>query len=162
MKRCPWCNLANPLYVKYHDEEWGRLNLDEHYLFEMLILESFQAGLSWECVLNKRENFRQAYDNFELHKICNYDETKIQSLLENKGLIRNKLKIRASINNAQIFQEIQKEHGSFAAYLKKFTNSELTVELPGGNLKIIYFENENRVKLIGDSYFVFDGKMIYK
>ena len=82
MKRCPWCNLANPLYVKYHDEEWGRLNLDEHYLFEMLILESFQAGLSWECVLNKRENFRQAYDNFELHKICNYDETKIQSLLE--------------------------------------------------------------------------------
>lgn len=128
MKRCPWCNLANPLYIKYHDEEWGKLNFDEHYLFEMLILESFQAGLSWECVLNKRENFRQAYDNFELHKICNYDETKIQSLLENKGLIRNKLKIRASINNAQIFQEIQKEYGSFANYLKKFTNNQIIYE----------------------------------
>lgn len=128
MKRCPWCNLANPLYVKYHDEEWGRLNLDEHYLFEMLILESFQAGLSWECVLNKRENFRRAYDNFELYKVCNYDETKIQSLLENKDIIRNKLKIRASINNAQIFQKIQEEYGSFAAYLKTFTKNQIIYE----------------------------------
>lgn len=128
MKRCSWCNLANPLYVKYHDEEWGRLNLDEHYLFEMLILESFQAGLSWECVLNKRANFRQAYDNFDLTKVCNYDEAKIQSLLENKGLIRNKLKIRTSITNAQIFQKIQDEYGSFANYLKKYTNNQIIYE----------------------------------
>ena len=72
-KRCKWCNLKNPLYIAYHDEEWCRLNMDEQYLYEMLILESFQAGLSWECVLNKRENFRKAYDNFDIDKVCVYD-----------------------------------------------------------------------------------------
>ena len=75
--RCKWCNLNNPLYIKYHDEEWERLNFDEKYLFEMLILESFQAGLSWECVLNKRNDFEKAYDDFDIDKICKYDETKI-------------------------------------------------------------------------------------
>ena len=80
-KRCKWCNLKNPLYIAYHDEEWCRLNLDEHYLYEMLILESFQAGLSWECVLNKRENFRTAYDNFDINKVCSYDELKIEEKL---------------------------------------------------------------------------------
>lgn len=127
--RCKWCNLNNPLYIKYHDEEWGRLNFDEKYLFEMLILESFQAGLSWECVLNKRNDFEKAYDDFDIDKICKYDETKIQELLINKKIIRNKLKINASINNAKIFKEIQKEYKSFANYLKHFTNESVIYEI---------------------------------
>ena len=93
VKRCKWCNLKNPVYVKYHDEEWGRLNFDEKYLFEMLILESFQAGLSWECVLNKRKDFEEAYNNFNIDKICKYDDKKIKELLSNEKLIRNKLNI---------------------------------------------------------------------
>ncbi len=123
MKRCKWCNLDNPLYVEYHDKEWGVPNFDDNYLFEMLILESFQAGLSWECVLNKREDFRAAYDNFNIDEIVNYDESKINKLLSDDKIIRNKLKIRASINNAQIFKNIQKEYGSFYNYLKSFTDN---------------------------------------
>lgn len=92
MKRCKWCNLNNPIYIEYHDKEWGVMNINDDYLLEMLILESFQAGLSWECVLNKRESFRQAYDNFNIDKICNYTENKIKELSENKDIIRNKLK----------------------------------------------------------------------
>ena len=127
--RCKWCNLNNPLYIKYHDEEWGRPNFDEKYLFEMLILESFQAGLSWECVLNKRNDFEKAYDDFDIDKICKYDETKIQELLVNEKIIRNKLKINASINNAKIFKEIQKEYKSFTNYLKHFTNESVIYEI---------------------------------
>lgn len=108
MNRCKWCNLNNPLYVEYHDNEWGVLNLDEKYLFEMLILESFQAGLSWECVLNKRKYFKEAYDNFDIEKIINYDDVKIEKLMNNKNIIRNKLKIKASINNAKVFIDIEK------------------------------------------------------
>ena len=106
MRRCKWCNLENPLYVEYHDKEWGVPNFDDQYLFEMLILESFQAGLSWECVLNKREDFRTSYDNFDIDKVINYDEDKINELLSNEKIIRNKLKINASINNARIFMSI--------------------------------------------------------
>ena len=127
--RCKWCNLNNPLYIKYHDEEWGRPNFDEKYLFEMLILESFQAGLSWECVLNKRNDFEKAYDDFDIDKICKYDETKIQELLVNEKIIRNKLKINASINNAKIFKKIQKEYKSFTNYLKHFTNVSVIYEI---------------------------------
>ena len=93
IKRCKWVNLSNPLYVKYHDEEWGKLNLDDSYLFKCLLLETFQAGLSWECILNKRENFKVAFDNFDYKKIAKYDENKIEELLKNKGIIRNKLKM---------------------------------------------------------------------
>ncbi len=125
MKRCKWCNLKNELYVKYHDEEWCKPNFDDKYLFEMLILESFQAGLSWECVLNKRESFRKAFDNFNIDKICNYDNNKIQELLQNKDIIRNKLKINASINNSKIFKNIQNEYGSFYNYLKTFTKGKI-------------------------------------
>ena len=89
MNRCKWCNLENKKYIDYHDNEWGIINNNDKYLLEMLILESFQAGLSWECILNKRDNFNQAYDNFDLDKICQYDENKIQELLQNKGIIRN-------------------------------------------------------------------------
>lgn len=128
MNRCSWCNLDNPKYVEYHDKEWGVINLDDKYLFEMLILESFQAGLSWECVLNKRDNFREAYDNFNIDKICSYDDKKIGELINNKGIIRNKLKIKASINNARIFKSIVNEYGSFSNYLNKFTNNRIIYE----------------------------------
>lgn len=127
--RCKWCNETNPLYVEYHDSEWGVPNFDDKYLFEMLILESFQAGLSWECVLNKRYDFEVAYDYFDINKIINYDEDKINELLLNKKIIRNKLKIKASINNAKIFKNIQKEYGSFNNYLITFTNKETLYEI---------------------------------
>lgn len=126
--RCSWCNLDNPLYVSYHDNEWGKFRVDDQYLFEMLILESFQAGLSWECVLNKREYFRECYDNFDIDKVVCYDEDKIQELLSNKNIIRNKLKIRASISNAIIFKDIVGEYGSFYQYLKKFSGGKILYE----------------------------------
>ena len=123
-RRCAWCNLKNPLYVKYHDEEWGQPRFDDGYLFEMLLLESFQAGLSWECVLNKRENFRRAFDDFKIEKIMDYDEAKFDALARDAGIIRNRLKIRAAANNAGVFKVIQLEYGSFLAYLKQFWNGE--------------------------------------
>ena len=126
--RCKWCNLKNPLYIDYHDNEWGKLNTDERYLYEMLILESFQAGLSWECVLNKRESFRTAYEGFDIDKVCEFGAEKVAELLNNKGIIRNKLKINASINNSKIFKEISSEYGSFYNYLKGFTGEEVIYE----------------------------------
>lgn len=127
-KRCSWCNLKNPKYIDYHDNEWCQPNFDDHYLYEMLILESFQAGLSWECVLNKRENFRLAYDHFDLEKVCNYDDEKMTELLNNSGLIRNKLKIKASINNSKIFKTIVQEYSSFYDYLKTFAGEQILYE----------------------------------
>lgn len=132
MIRCRWCNLNNFKYIEYHDNEWCKPNFDDNYLFEMLVLESFQAGLSWECILNKRENFKQAFDNFDVYKICNYNDEKIKKLLENKGIIRNKQKINATINNSKIFIKIKNEYGTFYNYLKTFTNN-----------KIIYETNKN-------------------
>ena len=129
IKRCKWCNLKNELYIKYHDEEWCKPNFEDNYLFEMLILESFQAGLSWECVLNKRNDFREAYDNFDINKVANYNDEKINELLSNEKIIRNKLKIKASINNSKIFKDIQKEHGSFYNYLKTFTKGKIVYEI---------------------------------
>ena len=126
--RCRWCNLKNPLYVEYHDHEWGRLQIDDHYLYEMLILESFQAGLSWECILNKRENFRNAYDGFDIDKVCAYTDEKQNELYQNQGIIRNKLKIKASINNSKIFKEILSTFGSFYHYLSLFTKGEILHE----------------------------------
>ncbi len=126
--RCRWCNVDNKKYIDYHDNEWCKPNCNEKYLFEMLILESFQAGLSWECVLNKREDFRKAFDNFEIDKICSYDEEKIQELLQNEKIIRNKLKIKATINNSKIFKKIQNEYGTFYEYLKIFTNAKIIYE----------------------------------
>jgi DNA-3-methyladenine glycosylase I len=128
MKRCKWCNLNNPLYIEYHDKEWGIPNFDDKYLFEMLLLESFQAGLSWECILNKRKYFKKAYENFDIDKIINFDERKIKELLSNDKIIRNKLKINASINNAKIFKNIQNEYGSFYKYLLTFTKNKILKE----------------------------------
>lgn len=129
MKRCKWCNLNNSIYIKYHDEEWGVPNFDDHHLFEMLVLESFQAGLSWECILNKREDFKVAYDNFDVDKVALYDDDKVNELFQNEKIIRNKLKIKASINNAKIFKSIQKEYGSFNNYLKTFTKNKTYYEI---------------------------------
>lgn len=129
MIRCKWCNLKNEKYVEYHDNEWGNPNFDDKYLFEMLILESFQAGLSWECVLNKREDFRKAFDNFNLDKICSYSNEKIQELLKNEKIIRNKLKINATINNSKIFRKIKNEYGTFYNYLKAFTKDKIIYEI---------------------------------
>jgi len=128
MKRCKWCNLNNSLYIEYHDKEWGIPNFDDKYLFEMLLLESFQAGLSWECILNKRKYFKKAYENFDIDKIINFDERKIKELLSNDKIIRNKLKINASINNAKIFKNIQNEYGSFYKYLLTFTKNKILKE----------------------------------
>ena len=129
MKRCKWCNLNNHMYIEYHDNEWCKLNTNEKYLFEMLILESFQAGLSWECVLNKRKYFKETYDNFDIDKIINYDDKKINELIKNKNIIRNKLKIKASINNAKIFKEIENEYTSFYKYLTTFTKNKIYYEI---------------------------------
>lgn len=128
MNRCKWCDLKNPKYVEYHDKEWGVLRTDDSYLFEMLVLESFQAGLSWECILNKRENFRRAYDEFDLDRVYGYDEEKIAELCSDSSIVRNKLKIRASISNARIFRDIVKKQGSFYDYLCKFTDGEILYE----------------------------------
>ena len=127
--RCKWCNLNNSIYVSYHDDEWGVLRTDDSYLFEMLILESFQAGLSWECILNKRDAFRMAYDNFSLDKVCFYDEEKINELIGNSDIVRNKLKIRTSVNNAKIFRDISLKYGSFYNYLCSFTNGKVFYEI---------------------------------
>ena len=128
-RRCFWCNLKNPKYIEYHDSEWGFANFDERYLYEMIILESFQAGLSWECVLNKREALCKAYDNFDIDKVLEYTEDKINELKSNPDIIRNERKIRASVNNSRVFKEISAEYGSFYDYLKSFAGEKTIYEV---------------------------------
>lgn len=123
--KCSWLNINNHIYVKYHDSEWGVPSFNDNYLFEMLILELFQAGLSWEIILNKREDFRKSFDNFDYYKISNYNDKKIEELMNNKNIIRNRLKIKASINNAKIFIDIQKEYKSFSNYIWHFTDNKV-------------------------------------
>lgn len=125
MKRCFWVDEKCELYVKYHDEEWGIPKYDDKELFELLILESFQAGLSWLTVLKKREAFRKAFDNFDVIKVASYTEDKIKVLLQNEGIIRSKSKIEAAINNAKIFIKLQNEFNSFANYIWSFTNGKI-------------------------------------
>ncbi len=126
--RCGWLNLNNERYVKYHDEEWGRPLYDDKKLYELLILECFQAGLSWECVLNKRENFRAAFDGFDIDQVIQYDEEKKQELLSNPGIIRNRLKVKAAVNNSIVFKAIQEEFGSFSNYIWSFTDHKVVQE----------------------------------
>ena len=128
MKCCRWCNLANPLYVDYHDNEWGVPVHDDGKLFEMLVLEGFQAGLSWECILNKREAFRNAFNGFDVRKVAGYGEEKIESLMQDPGIVRNRLKIHSAVTNANVFMAIQKEFGSFNSYLMTFTKGETVYE----------------------------------
>ncbi|MGM9581005.1 MAG: DNA-3-methyladenine glycosylase I [Anaerovibrio sp.] len=127
-QRCSWCNINNPLYVQYHDEEWGAPLHDDGRLFELLVLESFQAGLSWECILNKRADFRAVFDGFAVAEVAGYDEAKIQSLLANTGIIRNRRKIEAAIANADVFMAIQQEFGSFDQYIWQWTSFNTVYE----------------------------------
>ena len=127
--RCAWCE-KDDLYRNYHDQEWGKPIYDDETIFEFLILESFQAGLSWYTILAKRENFRAAFDYFDYQKIAQYSEDKVEELIQNAGIIRNRLKILATINNAQKFMEVQKEFGSFSKYIWGFVNHEPIVNRP--------------------------------
>ncbi len=121
--RCKWC-VGIDIYEKYHDEEWGVPVYEDQKLFEFLILETFQAGLSWITILKKRENFKVAFDNFDYKKVANYSEDKIQELLLDAGIIRNKLKVRAAVSNAIAFMKVQDEFGSFSKYIWKFTDEK--------------------------------------
>ncbi|MBW4359503.1 DNA-3-methyladenine glycosylase I [Flavobacterium taihuense] len=123
LKRCAWCN-SSELYKKYHDEEWGVPVYEDIKLFEFLLLETFQAGLSWITILNKRENFRKAFDDFNYKKIASYSEEKIQELLLDAGIIRNKLKVYSAVSNAQAFINVQEEFGSFSKYIWGFVNGK--------------------------------------
>lgn len=127
INRCKWANPKNPLYLAYHDTEWGVPCHDDHLLYELLLLESFQAGLSWECILNKRTAFREAFDNFDINKVANYDEAKLTQLADNPAIVRNKLKIKASVTNSQIFLQIQQEFGSFDKYIWSFTDGKTLI-----------------------------------
>ena len=180
MERCFWCNLKNPLYVKYHDEEWGKERFDDAYLFEMLVLESFQAGLSWECVLNKREAFRTLFDNFDFYKISEYDDEKINRLCEDQSIIRNRRKIVATKNNAKVFILILNEFGSFFNYLRFFwdgnviydynsTSSPLSLEISkalkkrgmsfvGTTVIFSYLQAIGIVNSHTENCFLFEGK----
>lgn len=121
--RCGWC-LGDSIYIEYHDKEWGVPVYDDPTIFEFLVLETFQAGLSWITILRKRENFRKAFDNFDYKKIANYSEEKIDELLQDAGIIRNKLKVRATVTNALAFMKIQEEFGSFSKYIWGFVNGK--------------------------------------
>lgn len=122
--RCPWC-LSSDLMKAYHDTEWGVPVHDDKKHFEFIVLDTFQAGLSWSTILNKRENFRKAFDNFDYVKIAKYKEPKIQKLLGDAGIIRNKLKVYGTVNNAKRFQEVQKEFGTFDKYIWQFTGNKV-------------------------------------
>ncbi|CAM3318148.1 DNA-3-methyladenine glycosylase I [Aequorivita lipolytica] len=121
--RCGWCG-TDELYVKYHDQEWGLPVKDDATFFEFLLLETFQAGLSWLTILRKRENFRKAFDNFNYKEIAKYDQAKIDALLQDEGIIRNKLKVHSTVTNATLFMEIQKEFGSFSNYIWRFVDNK--------------------------------------
>jgi len=126
-KRCFWVNESLPIYVKYHDEEWGVPVYDDEKLYEMFLLETFQAGLSWITVLNKREAFREAFDGFDPKKVGAYKEEKLNQLMNNPGIIRNRRKVEAAVKNTRIFMEIQKEFGSFSNYLWGYTGGKIIV-----------------------------------
>ena len=124
--RCEW-GSSNELMIKYHDEEWGVPLYDDQKLFEFLVLEGFQAGLSWQIIMNKRENFRKAFDHFDVQKVAKYDERKIEEMLQDAGIIRNKAKILGTVNNAKCFIEVQREFGSFSNYMWRFVNNKPVV-----------------------------------
>ena len=131
IKRCSWCE-RDDLYRRYHDEEWGVPSHDDRYLFELLLMEFFQAGLSWYTILSKREAFKLAFDGFDVHKVSVFDETKVELLMQNSGIIRHRLKIQAAVNNAKRFIDIQNEFGSFSKFIWSFTNGKTLTYRPGG------------------------------
>lgn len=135
-QRCSWCG-TDPLYVKYHDEEWGREVTDDCKMFEFLVLESSQAGLSWSTILRKRENYRKAFASFDARKVAQFTSEDVERLLQNAGIIRNRLKIASTISNARCFLEVQKEFGSFCNYLKSF--------LPDGKLIVNHWKTLDQI-----------------
>jgi DNA-3-methyladenine glycosylase I len=159
--RCPWC-LSSELMIKYHDEEWGVPVHDDRKLFEFMVLDTFQAGLSWNTVLNKRENFRKAFDNFQPEKIARYSEKKIQSLLGNEGIIRNKLKVTGTVTNAKKIIEIQKQHGSFDKFIWQFTDHK-TIKNSWNDVKQVpprTDHSDNMSKALYEEGFKFVGSTI--
>ena len=128
-KRCSWCE-KDDLYRKYHDEEWGKPRYEDAAIFEFLVLESFQAGLSWYTILKKRENFRAAFDDFNYHKIAEYTDEKVEKLMQDAGIVRNRLKVLATVNNAQRFLEVQAEFGTFSKYIWSFVDGKPIVNNP--------------------------------
>lgn len=135
LKRCSWCG-TDPLYVKYHDEEWGKKVHDDKILFEFLILESAQAGLSWITILRRREGYRKAFANFDVNKVAAFTNADVERLMQDEGIIRNRLKILTAINNAKLFIGIQKEHGSFYKYLYSFMPDGKPVDNINGDLPV--------------------------
>lgn len=161
MKRCKWVNLNNKLYIDYHDKEWGKPSYDDNHLFEMLILEMFQAGLSWECILNKREYFKEAFDNFDYNIISKYDNKKIEELLSNKNIIRNRLKIESAINNAKAFIKVREEYNTFSNYIWSFTDNKIIYNTDD-NIKISSSLSDEITKDMKARDFKFLGtKIIY-
>ena len=154
--RCKWVNNQNLLYVKYHDEEWGIPHHDDKYLYEFLILEMFQAGLSWETILKKREAFRIAFDDFNPIIVSNYDNNKIEELMNNKDIVRNRRKILAAINNSKLFLDIVKEYGSFDNFIWSFTNNEVIYETD----KVTSSLSDNISKILYNKGFRFVGSTI--
>ncbi|MDG4950217.1 DNA-3-methyladenine glycosylase I [Weeksellaceae bacterium KMM 9724] len=125
--RCAWTEAGDEKYIAYHDNEWGKPVHDDQTHYEFLVLESFQSGLSWKTILNKRDNFRKAFADFDYKKVANFNEAKVEELLQNQGIVRNHLKIRAAINNAQRLQEVRQEFGSFDSYIWSFTNNKVII-----------------------------------
>lgn len=125
--RCAWAEAGDENYIAYHDNEWGKPVHDDQTHYEFLVLESFQSGLSWKTILNKRNNFRKAFADFDYKKVAKFNEDKVHQLLQNQGIVRNQLKIRAAINNAQRFQEVRQEFGSFDSYIWSFTNNKVII-----------------------------------
>jgi DNA-3-methyladenine glycosylase I len=154
--------MKDELYMRYHDEEWGVPVYDDEKLFEFLILESFQAGLSWYIVLKKRENFRQAFSNFDAAKIAKFSEQDVERLMQNEGIIRNRSKIVAAIENAKLYLEIQKEFGSFSKYIWQFTNFQTIYNSPKklSDLKSTSVESDAMSKALGKRGFKFRGSTI--
>ena len=136
-KRCFWANPKNKLYVDYHDREWGLAVHDDKILFEFILLETAQAGLSWEIILNKRAHYRKAFADFEVQKVAKFSESKIQRLLLNEGIVRNQLKIRSAVSNAQAFIKIQKEFGSFDRFIWSFVNFKTLRRRPSGRAEFL-------------------------
>lgn len=159
--RCGWC-LKDELYIAYHDNEWGKPVHDDKTLFEFLILESFQAGLSWHTVLKKRENFRKAFADFQVEKVAKFNSAKVEALMQNQGIIRNKLKIEAAINNAKCFMTIQKEFGSFSKYVWQFTDGKTIVNFPEklSDIPATSPQSDNMSKDMGRRGFKFRGSTI--
>src|SRR5579859_6501335 len=159
--RCGW-SLKEPIYIKYHDEEWGKPLHDDQKLFEFLVLESFQAGLSWLTVLKKRENFRKAFANFDAKKVSKFDKKKFDALMQDAGIIRNRLKIEAAINNATRFLEIQKEFGSFDKYVWSFVGGKTIVNKRKSlsNIPPKTVESDAMSKDMGKRGFKFRGSTI--